>query len=837
MFRVTNGRYVYGALRYTDEAVALPPYPARPIVATARVHDGWLFAAADGTVFHAAEYLATLRVIAALPAAAHPSPVLPADDVARAVHADGALVYVDVRRHATRVDAGGAVRVMPLDAVLSCTAEGDEVWAVTEPGVLQHSSDAGQTFRAVPVPAGAAVSVARIEDTVMITTTQGRYRWQEGAVQVWEDAPDAAAWITADPEARAARDTHPVLGMVLPDDPRAAAARPDGTLLVVEGDDIVAIDPRTRHSRGRGPAPGSNCELHASGRLVRAVCAREGAMRAVWSETPEGTWTLLRDETRGDPMGELVFDDHAGGWAVHAPCVAAPTPDPTAVCVYDDRGGQSTVRMGFDALPVAMHDGVLLVIDRTARGDRTRAALVRGGTLSSLALSVPATSAAGGHWAGASLRFWVPSSDALTLVQLTATRGGGYDESRHAAPRGAERGIAGPGGDELVFGRDGDALWRTHDGVSYTRLPSPVAGSATALRLDPTARSYCAGRTCRVAGALEFTDLAAGAAPLVARRDAAPTDDARPAATHPRPLVCAHGEITQGPVLDRGVAVSGYVVDAVPNSAVLRVTWTGEDLRGTLARPALPRATQAQLAVYGVMGATFPTGMVEHCAGDACGLVLLTRMSARALDLPTWEHPRGRDISLGLGGHVVARTWGSHGGQTAVSSTRFDGSTGDEDGRQLVVTDALATDVYAGAFEGVEGLWVTGPDRRMRFHPMQGTAPTVAVPERDGDTPVCAPSVTTRGVVRRSHDVVGVRGVNWVAEGPHWRFEETLAVVGDRLCVQRVMGGDADEAVEPAAGEAREPVRTFMLTATEGAAMTGYAWTSRRRIALRCTQP
>ena len=309
--RVLEGHYLVGGVRRTDTASAPPPFPARPLVSAARVADGWRFAAADGTLYAAREFLAPLRVLAAVPESARPGAEGLARGVVRGVFHDGALAYLDQTGRAWTLD-GSTPRALPLTRVLSVVfASARVALAVTAPGALHRSDDGGRTFSVVPLPAGdLAAAVGLVRGVPVVESYHGRYSVS--------DAGD----LRADPGGASlesfvrAGDLPPtpdaVAPLLLPTDPTRVAALPDETLALVEGDTVRVIDPRTRRELRRIATPGQGCVIAGAHGSFRLVCTHEGwagGALAVWGRAADGALVLHRGAI--GPADTVRWTSHA----------------------------------------------------------------------------------------------------------------------------------------------------------------------------------------------------------------------------------------------------------------------------------------------------------------------------------------------------------------------------------------------------------------------------------------------------------------------------------------------------------------------------------------------
>ncbi|MEZ4407914.1 MAG: hypothetical protein R3A52_15780 [Polyangiales bacterium] len=238
---VDTTRALHGALRVEGERRAVGPWPAAPLVAAARVADGWRFVDVTGAVYASTDFTGPLRVVGALPRRATP----PRLD--HAALSTGGLFVIDDRRDAWTLSPDGAPRKLPLARVLDGVFTAPEVAiAVVEPGVLLRSRDGGRSFHPVSLPAGAATGVT----PTRVLSTEGALRF-EGDALVRATDEDVAT-----PEA-------PTPDAALPSRADEAVSTSDGAVARVRGDEVLRVDARDGAVRDRWPAPGRDCASRA----------------------------------------------------------------------------------------------------------------------------------------------------------------------------------------------------------------------------------------------------------------------------------------------------------------------------------------------------------------------------------------------------------------------------------------------------------------------------------------------------------------------------------------------------------------------------------------------
>ena len=840
--RVIDGHYLVDGVRRTDTASAPPPFPARPLVSAARVSDGWRFAAADGTLYAAPDFLGPLRVLASVPSSARPPSEGLARGVVRGVFHEGALAYLDHTGRAWTLD-GSTPRALPLERVLSVVFTSPRrVIAVTAPGVLHRSDDGGRSFSVAALPDGdlpAAVGLAR--GAAVVESYRGRYSLSDdGVLSPSADGPSLESFVRAGELPPAADAAAPLL---LPTDPSRVAALPDGSLAMVEGDAVRVIDPRSRREIRRMATPGQGCVIAGAHGSFRLVCTHEGWAAAVFAPTAAGGWTVLRDELRAEPMGDIVFDDRSEAWVVAAPCAQQPVRDPAAFCVHHASGASRTVHAPFPAQPVDLRDGAALLVETRDSGPYARAVILRGEAMTPVTLPVGIAAARGLRWGGSALAVWGREADGrLVLHRGTIGPADSVRWTAHEAPAGALRGIHGVGGMAYALGRGAEGLWQFRPGVGFATMPGAVRGDPSALPLDAEALSYCAGPVCRLAGVLEWTSGASGPPWFITRPDAAPPMPTPWSAPQQRVAERAHYEcesgetLGPGPELDRGIAVSGYALHWQPERDGVTVQWNGATLSQTTRGRLPPTAERVTFTGYAPVGATTPMALIDRCADVRCETFLATASGIQPFPLEHFDHPYRRDMLLAANGTFLGLSRGVSHGATVAQAIVFDAARGQVVARRTAVSDAPPEFIQPGSLDGRDGLWLPTSPRRWRFLPLSGEAVTEETVEDDGTLAPCPRGVVSRGVLRRIDRGAELQGPGWAPVVGEWQVEEILDVTERGLCVRAIAGGESrdESAFEHRGGN--DPVRSFSLASDGAGRLSGEAWQGRRRFAMSCAR-
>ncbi|MBI5516260.1 MAG: hypothetical protein HY909_20915 [Deltaproteobacteria bacterium] len=522
-------RYLEGSSRRSGIDAAGGASPATALVASAELPDRWLFAAEDGTVYQSDTFLGSLRVTGAFPVVASPRGALPR----RGLHGLGGLFYVDRTGAAHAYGPVGGARRLPLARVLSGAFVTPTVLlAVTEPGMLQRSDDAGLSFRPVQLPSGTPLAVLVRDGVARVYSTDGPWRFNTDGLQRDPTAP------TLESLEAAGSTPHPEEGFPLPDGEDQVVARADGAVVTLERGALVERDPRTGQVLRRSPAPGSACQLFGGGPALRLSCTDGRWARVVFVERDGGGWDLCRDERRGEEPGDLVADPRGRGWVVSAPCEPGAVHDPRALCVYDDRGARSLRVAPFDVLPVALRGSALLAVELASSGERTRAVLWRGSALQVLDLPFPHEVARALRWTRGGWSTWERTPRGGLQWILGRETEGAVRWSRRDAPPGARYGAHLDDGGAVALGRSAAELWRFDRARGFVPLRGLVDGAPTWLSLEDSAGAYCAGSVCRLSPRVTWSAAGSGSAPTLARTDPPWVGRARPRAPL-LPLRCA----------------------------------------------------------------------------------------------------------------------------------------------------------------------------------------------------------------------------------------------------------------------------------------------------------
>lgn len=827
--RVRPGHYVAGALRRTDTEVASAPWPATALVAAAAMDDGWRFAAADGTLYAAPRFTGALRVVGALPARA-PLPSL--DDRLRSAHgvySRGALVAIDDAQRAWLMGPDDTPRALPGMGYLSGAMRDAAVGVfVREPGEALVTLDGGRTLRALALPAGVtARSVALVDDVLRVDTGAGPMRL-DGTHALVAD-PDAAPlglWLPARASVDRSPHSHADEGPVLPRDATQAAMMSPRRLGVIRHERLEVVDAQTGLALDAYALPGTACALAASGAGLRAVCTHHGWARAVFALQPSGQWEVLRDELRGEALGELAFDDTSPAWAVAAPCTRTTEIDPTRLCLYDGRGGRTELRLPFDGGPVAFHEGALLVVEAARSEDRTRAALVRRGRIETLDLPMRGDAARTLRLHGDQLTGWVYPDDGPPAFARGSTRRGALPAwTMHAAPAWMRQGVTGPADVGLALGETAAEVFWQRATLPFVPLPSPVEGHPATLSLADTGSAYCVGPRCRLGEGLEWTFApVTGPAPFLARHDAPPPR------TEPLP--------EDGPLRCTRLSPLGASTilplrwQQAPDT--LRVVWESPP-RTELRSPIHPRGAGARVVLRRAAEAPDTLALLERCDDIGCDLVVVTRTRLHHLPLPDGVLARSSDIEQLDEGRAVVRVGLSGEGFAATRSWLLDLRTGAVRSGREVVHRAAPEAVAAGTLGERVGLWVAASPGQVRFvGVLDDRAPQSerTWPEPHGRTPLCADARETLGVMLRTAPTVTLDGDGWSGATLPWHLRARYRLTPSGFCLQGLAGHRDDEtpAAQQPAGLAR-----FALTA-QAPSLVGEGTTSTTRHTLRCTR-
>lgn len=830
--RVRRGHYLLGALRRTDGEAASAPWPATPLVAAAAMDDGWRFASADGTLYAAARFTAALRVVGALPARA-PLPSL--DDRLRSAHgvfSRGALVVVDDAQRAWMVGADDTPRPLPGAGYLSGAMRDAAVGLfVREPGEALLTVDGGRTLRPLALPEGAAArSVALVDDALRVDTAAGPMRLDDALALV--NDPDAAPlglWLPARTTVDRSPHDHADDGVVLPRDATQAAMMSTRRLAVIRHERLDVVDAQTGLELDHYTLPGTACTLATSGAGLRAVCTHHGWARAVFALQPTGQWEVLRDELRGEALGELAFDDASPAWAVAAPCARTTEIDPTRLCLYDGRGGRTELRLPFDGGPVAFHDGALLVAEAARSEGRTRAALVRSGRVETLDLPMRGDAARTLRLHGEQLSGWVyPDDGPPAFARGRARHGATPAWTMRAAPASMRQGVAGPADLALALGQTAAEIFWQRGAQPFVPLPSPVEGHPAALALADTGSAYCVGPRCRLGEGLEWTFAAVtGPAPFLARQDAPPTLPA-PLPDF-APLRCTR----QSPL--GGGTLGALRWQQAPDT--LRVVWESPP-RIELQAPIRPRGAGARVVLRRAAEAPVTLALLERCDDIGCDLVVITPARIHQLTLPDGVLARSSDIAPLDEGHAIVRAGISGEGYAATRSWVLDLRAGVVLRGREVVHRAAPEAVAVGMVGERVGLWVAAAPGRVRFVGVldDHAAPSMphadtTWPEPHGRTPLCTDAGEALGVMLGTTPSMTLDGDGWSGATLPWHLIARYRLTPSGFCLQGLAGRRDDDspAAQQPAGLAR-----FNLTA-QGPTLVGEGHTATTRHPLRCT--
>lgn len=329
---------------------------------------------------------------------------------------------------------------------------------------------------------------------------------------LYRDLTDGGARVelrTAEAELLRLLPPHERTPLPLPAEPWEAAARTDGHIDVLRGDELLRLHRDTLALLARSAAPGTACTLHRAWLGTRAVCTHAGWARAVFAE--ERDWSTLRDELHGEPMGDLAFDPRTPLWAVGAPCAQAPAPQGNRACVYRPDGGRVELTLPFDGSPVAAFDGGVLFVESLRESATSAAAIWRDGRLSPLTLPARPAAARAARWEDGA----VSIVDGATLVRVWLRGDAVRSSLRLPAPTGASALVL---GERAVFALGRDRAWRM---INERFVPQPLAFEGGRAGRDLAAgEGYCAGPWCRLSDAMWWSAAGIRPASALAHRDA-----------------------------------------------------------------------------------------------------------------------------------------------------------------------------------------------------------------------------------------------------------------------------------------------------------------------------
>jgi hypothetical protein len=829
--RVDAERLLRGAVRVEGDRVAAPPWPASPLVAVARAADNlWLFAAEDGTLYRAPTFTGPLAVTGAIEGRAA---ALVGEGVAfLQPRSNGTLFVVDTQRGAWASDATSAPRRLPLERVVSgAFVTPSEALAVVEPGALRVSRDGGAHFEPVALPTGVALSVDVDGDDVFVRTTDAILRWRDGALSPVADARTPRERNALDPRTTAALAHVNEGAPAIPLRATQLVANPNGTVSVARGSDVVTVDPRTGAERSRVAAPGEDCTLVRVAEGLRAVCRHGGWAVAAFALRDGATaWTTLRDELRAEPMGRFAFDARSRRWVLAAPCVQRTVGDPRTVCAYDDAGVTTEHRAPFAAYPVAMRDGVALILDAEATsGDSTEAVLLRDGAFVRLDLPLNPGSARTATFDGRAIVAWDVdrTTDRLRALVRGEPQGAGYTWRRLGIPAGSVRGVFTAEGTAFVVGPDASLLAVSERGRPFRPLPSPVVGDARGHALALDTDVFCAGPWCRFGANLTLSTATRSAPPLLVRAEVTPA--APPRGARPWIRCTPGGANTDGPELDHGAAYTGYAIRATTAGDAINLRWEGS----TLDAAAMVRWPGAgPVHAIGAAHATRPAAVLERCSPAGCDYAFAMPGVLTPLALHRPYPNTVTLIALDDGWVVRADEVRDAVGVVTLLDLSPQGSL------RTSRTYALAEDptrAAVGAMGGRVGLWMRTPVDTMRFIPLDARPDEAVTTVRESHAP-CAPDAPHEGYARVAYDVSLARGEGWFVEGGEWAVESVFHVANGETCVAAFGGGEPREEPENEEAErGRTRVRSVVLRAAAGGRFEGRAWAGRLILPQRCT--
>jgi hypothetical protein len=830
--RVETGRYVRGALRFTDRAVAQGPHPATPITAAARLDgDLWLFASEDGTLYRSRGYDGPLTVIASLPARTATLPT-------RSRHVPfsrGALFVIDADRRAHTVDRAGTVRQLPFERVLAgAFTAPSELGVVVEPGELHASHDGGAHFALVDGHAGAVYDFSAEDDgtRIELAPTLSARRADPAHAAPPSPRPPIPEALDALLEREIPQQSR------LPIEPSRIAQHPDGTLALVRDRELALLDATTLAVRRTVSLPdASSCTVHASSPRLRLVCTTARGSYDVFEEPtdPGAPWTLLRGESRGEPMSDALFDDRSPAWVIAAPCTADPTLgldgeiDPRAACLYDTHGTKHDVRLPFDAVPVTMQRATALFVDVAASGagGPTRALLVREDGAREVALPVGSEAARTGHFHDDTLAFWERDDTRLHYALGTLTPQG-YTWKRVAAPEGARAGVHGNGGVAVAFGRHLHEAWQSTHGGPFRAIPSPVAGTSYPIAVaDEESASYCVGAWCRLDRMRVLGPGSVGASMLVARGDAPPARRPEGPEHTARVLECSAEAAVATPPTDAYAFVNGHAAQVHADGSGLLVSWVGEAVASFVTVRDGMDLVGTVPPLHAVIGTTAPAAWIERCRGTTCAWTLIDRTRVVRFTLDD----DARDVQVfARPPHYLVAWWTSAEPSERLTLAHLS-ERGELTDERVLVTLAAREDVHVGALDNHVGVWIEQPDGRMRFHALLRGGPSEVTDAPTASTALCDPAVTPRGELWWTGTLTDVRIGARDTQALAWEKHEHFLVTPRGVCLHSLEGGTT------ARLPATERVRGYAVSARAPGELTGTAWGNGLRIPLRCRAP
>lgn len=815
--------HVVGGLRVEGSIAAPPPYPASPLVAAARLAPSrWRFAAADGTIYESPSFLGALRRVGAAPTALL-SPATRRGACINQRESRGALVYVGEDGAAWVDDGAAPARRIPARGVTHAIAvSAQTVLVAATPGVLLRSTDGGRTVTRVELAAGAARDVGFDALSPFVRTSDGDLRLIDGR---WTRERVEA------PEPRNRLENVGLRSSPLPDRASHVAAL-DAQLAVLRGREVELWSRDLRARQRTIPAPGEDCALYGSSAGLYASCLHDGWARSLSRlDASRGSWSLLRDEARAQPMGELYVDAMGGGYVVRAPCEQRPTPDPTRVCLVDRSGTPHEFALPFEVALRGMSDGAALALEAHPRpSGPARAARITARGFTPLTLAMNEATARSISLGSSVFALERPSPDEPARALLHAPWSGApLAWRRSPVPPGTTRVARSLHDGAITLGADVGSFARLDEGGRRLTLPSPIDGDPRALRIDPRDEPYCVARWCRLGATLTLAfDSRVDGAPLLAREEVPPP---APTVDPPRPLrvrCVDEGAAVAAEELDRGVAIAGYALRTAWRGEEVEVEWFGPRMRHR-ARARWPGERGEVSFALGAVGAVAPGALLGRCSAGRCEHALIDGAGMRAVSVPV--APPGAVALFAHGAGWTLRADEERDGERVVRVIDVPAREGDSrEGVFSLGRPAQGVDV--GALDGEAGVWVRESPSRLRFYDLRGEARGEVTEERAG----CARREPPRGVIRRTRGAADVQGEGWRVEDGEWILEETLHVYGGAACVAAIAGGEPRE--EPPEGarprRERREVRTFVLRAEGRDALVGHAWGGRREYAQRC---
>ncbi|MBI4955576.1 MAG: hypothetical protein HY908_26390 [Myxococcales bacterium] len=523
---------------------------ATPIVGATPVASGWLFAAADGAVGRAPDFLGPLERVGG-----------PAEAVAVALLGSGraGLVTVSGALYTSDGSADFAPAPLPQGARATGGAFADARHGVVlaEGGTAYATSDGGASFAPLPLGLEAAWRVDLAGRALVVTTTAGAHLVTEAGalapVPPGLVAETGVSWLPPAPLHRGpgraffprARELEVVASRFarFPASAALAAAAPDGVLpdgRVVHSEPgaLFVLDPVTgTHAAlplGEGMPADRSCSILRWGAGLVAACDADrgsGAVFRVDGPSPPARVPGLA------PGPFVAFSDDG----VHAAWLGAcdgveQEGAARKLCAYAG-GPARELALDLEAEELVAVRGARALVTGTADGGAASARVVdlEGGTVVPLRVEVPAEGGAAlelerASFATADVVTAVVRAGASTPARSLAIGRPEEPLALRALPPGAravglvdaERGVA--------AGRTAAELWTTSDGGrSWSAAPAAVDGASDAVPLARDGRApevACDGRGCSVGDVVHVAfaaEPAAGPLPLARAAGGAPT--------------------------------------------------------------------------------------------------------------------------------------------------------------------------------------------------------------------------------------------------------------------------------------------------------------------------